>query len=160
MALYNDQIYLTKEGLNDLKKELAELTEVKRPQMVDRVANARSLGDLSENSDYTTAKEELAMIDGRIDELGGIINRAKIITTRGRKSGFNKIKLGSKVTLKTNNKEHIFTVVGEWEADPLAKKISHDSPLGKALLGKGEGDKVEVEAPVGKIVYHIIKIHH
>jgi len=122
---------------------------------VDRLANARGQGDLSENSDYQSAKEELEFMDGRIDELEEVIKNAEVVT-----SGHNghSVALGTKVTLKTNGKQTVFDIVGEWEADPVNKKISHDSPLGVALLGKKVGEKAEVEAPAGKVIYEILSI--
>lgn len=153
-------IFLTKEGLNELKKEYDELIKGKRPKAVERIAVARGLGDLSENSEYASARDELAFIDGRIEELEGLLSHAKLIRAgNGSKSKKgHEVKLGSQVTLVVHGKKEVFTVVGEWEADPVEKKISHDSPLGKALLGKKVGEKVEVEAPVGKILYSISAI--
>ena len=153
------QIFLTKEGFSELKKEYDELTKSKRPAAVERIAAARAQGDLAENSEYAAAREELSFIDGRIEELEGLIAHAKVIRESSSKKGEGEIKLGSKVTLAVNGKREVFTVVGEWEADPTEKKISHDSPLGRALLGKAAGDKVEVEAPAGKILYAIVDIH-
>lgn len=150
------KIYLTEEGLEELKKELTTLTKTKRPEVVERVSQARNQGDLSENAEYSAARDELSFIDGRIDELEIIIKQATII--KGVKGDDKQIKLGSKVTLHVGKKEEEFMVVGEWEADPKDKKISHESPLGKALLGRTIGDKVEVEAPVGKINYTILSI--
>lgn len=150
------QFYVTQKGLEDLKTELNNLQKKKRAEVVDRVANARSMGDLSENSEYHAAKEELSLVDGRIEELEEIIKKVQVIKEDG---GSKVIGLGSQVTIKVNNKEEVFSLVGEWEADPHQKKISHESPLGKALIGKKPGDKVEVEAPAGKIAYHILKIH-
>jgi transcription elongation factor GreA len=154
----DNRVFLTKEGLEELKQELTELTEKKRPSLIKRVAKARDYGDLSENAEYSTSREELSFIEGRIEELEEIISKAKVIQN-GKNSSSKEVKLGSKLTVKVNGKEHIYTVVGEWEADPLEKKISHDSPLGKALIGKKEGEMVEVDAPAGKIAYHIVKIH-
>ena len=138
---------LTKSGLDELKKELALLVDDKRPKLVERLANARAMGDLSENADYQSAKEELEMLDGRIDELEDVIKNAVITDEKN-----------TKVTVKINGKEVVFNIVGEWEADPSNKKISDKSPLGMALLGKKKGDKVEVDAPAGKIVYEILKV--
>lgn len=152
----NKKIYLTKEGLAELKKEYKELTNTKRPEVLARVSQARNMGDLSENAEYSAAREELSFIDGRIDELEELLKQAVVI--REVKSEAHGVKLGSTVTLNIKDKKEIFTVVGEWEADPTAKKISHESPLGKALLGKKVGDKVEVEAPAGKLIYSIISI--
>ncbi len=145
---------LTKDGLDELKKEHDGLVNTKRPDAVRRLSDARDLGDLSENSEYAAAKQDLAFIDGRIAELEEIIHSAKIITnhTKGH------VDVGCKVTLTVNGKKEMFTVVGEWEADPMQKKISHESPLGKALLGKKVGEKVEVEAPAGKLLYKILHI--
>lgn len=144
---------LTKDGLITLKEELRDLVEVKRPKLVDRLSNARSQGDLSENSDYQSAKEELEFLDGRIDELNEVVKSATVVATTNGSSG---IGIGTKVTVKIKGKETVFHIVGEWEADPMNKKISHDSPLGVALLGKKVGDKAEVDAPAGKIVYEIV----
>lgn len=152
----NNQVYLTKEGLEHLKKEHQSLIEVRRPTTVERLANARSAGDLTENSDYTQAKQDLAFIDGRIAELEEVLGRVQIID-----KGHGKCKqvgLGCKVKVKVAGEEHVFHLVGEWEADPNLKKISHESPLGKMLLGRSVGDKVEVDAPAGKIFYTILEI--
>jgi len=152
------KIYLTRGGLEDLKKEFEELSKVKRPEVLTRVSQARDMGDLSENAEYVAAREELSFIDGRIDELEELLRQAILID--GDHKNSNKIvKLGSTVTLTVKGKKEIFTVVGEWEADPKEKKISHESPLGKALIGKKVGEKVEVEAPAGKISYSILSVH-
>jgi len=150
-------VYVTSKGLKELKEELRVLTEEKRPALIDRVATARAHGDLSENSEYTAAREDLAFVEGRIEEIEVLIAKAKLI--KNNHSANNEVVLGCKVTVKVNDKEQTFEVVGEWEADPLEQKISHTSPLGQALLGKGKGDQVEIEAPAGKVTYHILKIH-
>jgi len=152
------KIYLTKEGLEELKKEQGELVNVKRPDVLERVSQARSLGDLSENAEYVAAREELSFIDGRIDELEELLKQVSIISEDPKNSS-HVVKLGSKVTVNVKGKKESFMVVGEWEADPMEKKISHESPLGKALLGKKVGEKVEVEAPAGKINYVIISVN-
>lgn len=148
------KIMLTREGLAELKKEHGNLVNVKRPEAVSRLAVARGQGDLAENSEYTAAKQDLAFIDGRIAELELVLHEATVVVSHSKK----KIDVGCKVTLHISGKKEIFTIVGEWEADPLQKKISHFSPLGKALLGKKVGEKVEVEAPAGKITYKILNI--
>lgn len=152
----NKKVYLTKEGLDDLRKEHEELTKVKRPQVVQRVSEAREMGDLAENAEYSAAREELAFIDGRIDELEELLKQVEIIAED--KTSKSQVVLGSKVTVKNSGNKIIYNVVGEWEADPADKKISHESPLGKALLGKRIGDSVEVTAPAGKILYTVIDI--
>lgn len=153
------KIYLTKEGLTELKKEFDELTKVKRPEILERVSQARNLGDLSENAEYVAARDELSFIDGRIGELEELVAQASLIHEGGKSGAHKTIKLGSKVTLHHKGKKDDYMVVGEWEADPTAKKISHESPLGKALLGKKVGETVEVEAPVGRIIYTIVTVH-
>ena len=153
----NKKIYLTKEGLAELKKEYEELVKVKRPDVLARVTQARNMGDLSENVEYVAVREELTFVDGRIDELEIILKNAVVIRENV-KTANHAVKLGSTVTLHSNGKKEIFTVVGEWEADPMNKKISHESPLGKVLLGKRVGEKVQVEAPAGKITYAIIGV--
>lgn len=150
------KIYLTKDGLADLKKEHEELTKVKRPEVVTRVSDARNQGDLSENAEYVAAREELSFIDGRIDELEELLKQVSLIQED--KAHSSAVELGSEVTLKISGKEEVYRVVGEWEADPAEKKISHESPLGKALLGKKGGESIEVEAPAGKIHYTIVSV--
>lgn len=149
-------VKLTKNGLEALKKEFEELVNVKRPKVVERLAYARGQGDLSENSDYQSAKEELEFLDGRIDELDAVLKTASVVSSG--KNGKTGVGVGTKVTVKVNGKQTIFDIVGEWEADPVNKKISHDSPLGMALLGKKVGEKAEVEAPAGKVQYEILAI--
>lgn len=153
------KVFVTKEGLAELKHELEELNKVRRPHVLERVSQARSMGDLAENSEYTAAREELSLIDGRIEELSEIIKRADLISEKRGGSGKSTVQLGSAITLSINGKKEEFSLVGEWEADPREKKISHESPLGKALIGKSIGEKVEVEAPAGKVVYTIVGIN-
>lgn len=154
--LANHIVQLTIEGRTELEKELEELRTVKRPVSVKRLQTAREFGDLSENAEYHDAREELNFIDGRIEELEDILSRSKVVKATTSKS---LIGIGCKVTVAANGSSHVFHIVGEWEANPMEKKISHDSPLGKALLGKKVGDKVEVAAPAGKILYTVKKIH-
>lgn len=148
------QVQLTANGLDALKSELNELLNVKRPALVSRLSNARSQGDLSENSDYQNAKEELEFLEGRIDELEDVIKNA-IVVDLNNGSGAG---VGTKVTVRVNGVKNTFEIVGEWEADMALKKISHTSPLGSALVGKKVGEKFEVEAPVGKVVYEVVSI--
>ena len=147
---------VTKQGLEALEKELQVLVEEKRPQLVERLAFARSHGDLSENNDYQNAKEELEFLDGRMSELEEVLKNVVIVKVKnGRK---NAVDVGTKVTLKVDGHQQIFFIVGDWEADPKEKKISHISPLGKSLVGKKVGEKIEVEAPAGKLTYEILAI--
>lgn len=146
--------YLTKEGLEALKIELAALKSTKLPQGVERVSRAREFGDLSENAEYHSAREDLAWIEGRIEEITILLSQASEI-----KSGkSDSVGIGCTVKVGINGNQHEFAIVGEWEADPAAKKISHESPLGKALTGKKVGEVVEVDAPAGKIAYTVLGI--
>jgi transcription elongation factor GreA len=156
MTLNDKKMYLTKNGLEDLKREYEELTKNKRPLVVSRLSSAREQGDLSENAEYTAAREELSFLDGRIDELEVILKQVVIIDESHHKT--NVIDLGSEVKVKIGAREEVFHLVGEWEADPTNKKISHESPLGKALMGKAVGDEFEVEAPAGKMIYRVVSI--
>jgi len=148
-------VQMTKDGLKALKNELDELGNVKRPKLVERLSYARSQGDLTENSDYSNAKEELEFLDGRISEIENVLKSAVIVSHNGNGNG---VEVGAKVTLGLNGQKHIYEIVGEWEADPVNKKISPESPLGQALFGKKKGEKIEVEAPAGKLTYEILAI--
>lgn len=149
-----DRPLLTKQGQLELQVEYKDLVGNKRPAAVGRLSDARDLGDLSENSEYASAKQDLTFIDGRIAELEDILHGAKVITSHQK----GLVNVGCKVTIHMNGKKDVFHVVGEWEADPASKKISHSSPLGKALMGKKVGETAQVEAPAGKILYEIIEI--
>jgi len=144
---------LTKAGFDRLQTELSSLN-AKRPLVVERLSVARSMGDLSENNDYQTAKEELAFLDGQIEELESLVQNAKITVSPA--SG--EVGFGHSVTVKVNGSQTVFQIVGEWEANPAQKRISHASPLGQSLMGKKVGDQVEVEAPAGKILYTVVDI--
>lgn len=152
------KVFLTKEGLAELKKEYDDLSNDKRPSIVKRLSQARDQGDLSENAEYHAAREELSFVDGRIDELEELLKDVVIIEDHTNTGGNRSVELGSKVTVKIDGKHEVYSLVGEFEADPADKKISHESPLGKALIGKKVGEKIEVEAPAGKILYTIVSI--
>jgi len=152
----DEKVYLTEEGLEKIKKELDTLKNQTRPNVVERLSLARLQGDLSENSEYSAAKEQLAFIDGQIEELEEVIKNARVV--KGSKKTSDLVSLGCKVTVEVNKKKQLYQIVGEWEADPVQKKVSHSSPLGKALIGRKVGDEVEFEAPAGKVVFKIVKI--
>jgi len=143
---------MTPVGYRQLVTELEQLEKDKLPTAIDRVAKAREFGDLSENAEYHSARDDLAALEGRIDELRDIITRVQVVDA---KKSSDEINLGSVVHVEANGSEHQFTIVGEWEADPSVRKISHESPLGKALMGKKAGDMVDVDAPAGKLTYKI-----
>lgn len=160
-ALLEDQTLVTKEGLKKLQDELNELKVVKRKEVAERLKEAISYGDLSENSEYQEAKNEQAFIEGRILELEQMIKNAKIISERKTKTKVNEIQIGTTVTVrnKTDGDDPIaYTIVGSTEANPLEKKISNESPVGKALLGKQKGDTVEVQTPSGPFKYEILSV--
>ena len=150
----SDTIIVTKEGLETLKNELKELTEVKRPQVANRIKSAREMGDITENAEYDAARQEQSFVEGRINELEEILKKAKPSDTKSN----GEIIVGSKVTLSIDGEEEEYHVVGAPEANPKLKKISHESPLGSSLLGKKVGDKIVVEAPVGELTYTILHI--
>ena len=146
---------LTKEGLEELKRELQELIDVKRPEVVTKISVARDMGDLSENAAYVSARDQQDFIEGRISELEDIIKKAVVST--GVSSG-GIVSVGSKIRVHVDGGEEEYMGVGAPEADPKEGKISHESPLGNALVGKKVGDKVEIEAPMGKLVYTILSV--
>jgi len=149
------KIQLTQKGFNDLQLELEDLIKNKKSKAIDRLSKARSMGDLKENSEYTAAKEELALVEGRIQEINNVLSNAEV--TLMYKAG-NKIEIGSTVTVDINGQKDTFQIVGEFEADPMNKKLSQNSPIGQALINKKVGDLVEVNIPAGKIQYKIIEI--
>jgi transcription elongation factor GreA len=149
------KVLLTKEGLEDLKKELKNLIEVKRPEVVQKISAARDMGDLSENAAYVSARDEQAFIEGRIAELEEIIKNA-VVSSGASSKGV--VSVGCKIRVHVDGVEQEFSLVGGPEADPKEKKISHESPLGRALMGKRVGDKVEIDAPMGKLVYTILSV--
>ena len=114
----SNQVQLTKQGFESLEKELDELVDVKRPKVVERLSNARGEGDLSENSDYQGAKEELEFIDGRIAELEEVLKNAQVVSSSGNSGGAG---VGAKITVKYDGEKCVFEMVGEWEADPVNK---------------------------------------
>lgn len=147
-------IYVTKEGYDKLKAELDELKNVRRKEIASRIEIAKDMGDLSENAEYHEAKDEQGFIEGRIAELDATLPYAVIIE----KDSSGCVNVGSTVRISTNNKEKEYTIVGASEADPVSGRISNESPLGIAFIGKCAGDSVEVQVPSGKIVYHIISV--
>lgn len=150
-----DDVVLTQDGYDELVAELTVIRDEKLPKAIERVATARSFGDLSENSEYHAAREDLAFLEGRIAELDALVLKAKVVKA---KKGRTTIGIGSTVLVHIGRAKHTYKIVGEWEANPAEKKISESSPLGKALVGKREGDEIEVDAPAGKIKYKIASI--
>lgn len=151
-------VYVTAEGLEALKAELDELVNVKRPALAERLHFAIKQGDLSENADYIAAKEEQGFLEGRIRELEASVRHARLIEKSD--AGDGKVTLGSHVTVREEgfDESETYHVVGPTEADPRKGKISHESPLGRALLGHEVGDEVTVRAPAGSIHFEILKV--
>ena len=150
------KIYLTREGLADLKNELDDLINVKRPANIIAIKEARALGDLSENADYDSAKNEQAEIEGRIKRLEKMLENVEIIEH----VNTDKVSIGSTVSIKYVDDDDTdeYKIVGSQEADPFMSKISNESPIAKAILNKKVGDIVEVESPNGVYKIEITEI--
>ena len=146
--------YLTPEGLEKFKKELAELKNVKRKEIAQRIKYAASFGDLSENFSYQQAKDDQGFLERRILELEKIISQAKVIERGDGK----KVQIGSVVTVSINNKKQKIQIVEPEEVSFQESKISFKSPLGEALMGKSAGKIINVQTPAGKMQYKIIEI--
>jgi transcription elongation factor GreA len=145
---------LTQQGWDELDKELAEL-KARRGEIAEKIKSARDFGDLSENAEYDAARDEQGQVEGRISEIEEILQNASIIkttTTNG------VVSIGSKVTLNTPKGVMTYTIVSSVEADPAEKKISDESPIGHALLGKKVGESTEIKTPTGIIEYKIKEI--
>lgn len=148
------QFHLTEEGIVELKTELGGLVTQRGP-IAERIKTAREFGDLAENAEYISARQEQERVEGRIAEIENILQNVEVIK---KPKSDGKIQLGSTVKLKSAGKAKEFQVVGTVEADPLNGKISDESPIGKALLGKREGDTVEIKTPAETTVYKIVDI--
>lgn len=162
MTTLNDdnQVLVTEEGLKKLKAELKEFEEVRRKEVAARLKEAIAYGDLSENSEYEEAKNEQAFVEGRIVELEAMIANAKIIKD-DKKGKKDHVQIGSTVTVQNITEKddpETYTIVGSTEADPVEHKISNESPIGSALLGKEKGDIVKVKVPAGIFEYKVVKI--
>ena len=146
---------LTKEGIEELKKEVAELIAERGP-IAERIKTAREFGDLSENAEYSSARQEQEQTEARIAEIEHILLNVEVIK---KPKGDSKVQLGSNVKLKSEDgKTKEFQVVGTVEADPLNGKISDESPIGQALIGKKENEDVEIKTPVETATYKIVDI--
>lgn len=153
-----EEYHLTQEALDELRAELEHKINVERPQLAKRLKAAIELGDLSENAEYHSAKETQGFLEGRIQHLQNIISSAVVIDEQA--GGDGTVRLGTTVTVKQEgfDEPEVYQIVGKVEANPREGKISDESPLGEALLGAREGDKVRYQAPVGELVFEIVKI--
>ncbi len=147
------QFYLTHEGVEELKTELSELTAQRGP-IAERIKTAREFGDLSENAEYSSARQEQERVESRISDIENILLNVEIIQKSAKS---DVVSLGSTVVLENGTKKQ-FTIVGTVEADPLNGKISDESPIGQALLGKKLGDQVEIKTPAETATYKIATI--
>lgn len=153
----SNKIYLTNEGFLEIEEELNHLKEVKRPEVIKALKDARALGDLSENADYDAARNEQAQVEGRIKELEILLEKAELIEKRDT----DKVGLGTTVKIKYEDDDddvEEYRIVGSKEADPSNNKISNESPLAKGIMGAKVGDKCTVESPNGNYQVEILEI--
>jgi transcription elongation factor GreA len=146
---------ITQDGYNKLKEEYDFLSTVRRKEIAERIERAKELGDLSENAEYSEAKDAQALNEGRIMELSATLKNVTIVN---KVSDSEHIVMGSKVTVKIDGKEKEYTIVSFNESDPLNGLISNESPLGLAFIGKRKGESVDVETPRGVMHYKIVKV--
>lgn len=146
---------VTQKGYDKVLAEIEVLKKTKRPIAVARLKKAREMGDLSENSEYVAAKEDLSFLDGRVQELEYLLRQVKVVDTA---SDNSVVEVGSVVEVMVNGKKDTISIVGELEANITEKKLSNNSPIGSALLGKKKGETVEVTIPAGQIEYKIVNI--
>ena len=151
-----EQFYVTSEGLEEMKKELEDLKNVKRPEVINALKDARALGDLSENAEYDAARSEQALVENKIKELEQMIEHATIIE----EVKTDKVSVGTTVKIEyIDDKEtEVYSIVGSKEADPFENKISNESPIAKALIGRKVNDIVSVDSPNGKYDVKIVEI--
>jgi len=147
--------YFSQEGLEKLRNELEERVSVLRPEIANRIKEAKELGDLSENAEYDAAKDAQASNEGRIEEVKSILENAVIITST---DGSGVVNVGSSVKVDSKNGTQTFVIVGAAESDPGAGFISNESPLGAAFLGHKKDDKIEVKTPRGAAEYKILEV--
>ncbi|HEY6057532.1 MAG TPA: transcription elongation factor GreA [Candidatus Limnocylindrales bacterium] len=147
--------YLSRDGYEKLRAELEEMTNVRRAEVARRIHDAKEHGDLTENAEYEDAKNEQAFVEGRIQSLEALIKNATIIDEN---HSTEHVQIGSTVSVESEDGVELFTIVGSAEARPADGKISNESPVGRALLGKKKGEKVLVRVPAGDFTYKIVKI--
>jgi transcription elongation factor GreA len=151
-----NKTYLTDAGIQKLNDELTDLTTKQRPELAKRLREAIKMGDLKENADYIAAKEDQAFVEGRILKVKEMLRSSVLISNQLNKQ---EVSIGSTVTIsEENSDEEQYTLVGSAEADPPMGRISHESPIGQAIIGKSTGDSVQVSTPGGNITFKIVKI--
>lgn len=147
--------YLSQEGLENIKRELQDLKTVRRRETAAKIETAKALGDLSENAEYHEAKDEMAFIEGRIQQIEQILKNVSVIE-QGASTGT--VRIGSKIEVESNGRKKEYTIVGSNEADPMKGLISNESPLGNAFIGHVKGDRVDVVTPAGSQTYSIVSV--
>jgi transcription elongation factor GreA len=155
VAVNNKPTYLSKEGLQKLREELEQMVSVRRSEIATRIHDAKEHGDLTENAEYEDAKNEQAFVEGRIQALESMIKNAVLIDEN---HSTDHVQIGSTVVLQSEDGRETYTIVGSAEASPGEGKISNESPVGRALLGRRKGDKVLVSVPAGDFTYTIVGI--
>ena len=152
----SNKVYLTNEGFLEIEEELNHLKEVKRPEVIKALKDARALGDLSENADYDAARNEQAQVEGRIKELEQLLEKAELIEKRDT----DKVGLGTTIIIKYIDDDEVeeYRIVGSKEADPAKFKISNESPLAQAVMGHKAGEVCTVESPNGSYQVEIVEI--
>lgn len=148
--------YMTQDKIDQLKAELINLQKETITGLAKRIDDARQMGDLSENAEYHAAREDLAWAQSRVKEINAILDNAQVISTD--QSAGKTVSIGATIVVESNKIKKEYTIVGAQEADPLISKISNESPLGAAFLGKKAGDKVKVSLPKGEVEYKVIEI--
>jgi transcription elongation factor GreA len=151
----NKPTYISREGLEKLRHELEEMVSIRRPEIAQRIHDAKEHGDLTENAEYEDAKNEQAFVEGRIQQLEALIKNATIIDEH---HDTHHVQIGSTVKVKGPDGSQSFMIVGSTEARPTEGRISNESPVGRALLGRKKGEVVKVQVPAGDIAYTIVSI--
>ena len=149
-------VLLTKDGLRTLGEELEQLVNVRRGEVAERIRQARDFGDIAENAEYTEAKNEQSLVEGRIQTLEAMVRNAVLIEEESRERGV--VAVGAQVNVSSEEGEEKYSIVGAAEADPLNGRISNESPLGRALLGHKAGDEVEWTSPIGTSRVKILSV--
>ncbi len=149
-------VLITREGLRKLEEEHAQLVSTRRAEVAERIRAARDFGDITENAEYTEAKNEQSLLEGRILTLEVMINNAVLIEDGEREAGV--VDIGARVVVHSDDGDEAYAIVGPAEADPLAGRISNESPLGRALLGHRAGDSVEWRSPSGQSRVKILEV--
>jgi transcription elongation factor GreA len=151
----NKPAYLSKEGLEQIRQELDELVNVRRAEIATRIHEAKEHGDITENAEYEDAKNEQAFVEGRIQALSALVKNAVVIEET---HSSTHVQIGSTVTIQSKDGKESFTIVGSAEAAPADGRISNESPVGRALLGRRKGEEVTVSVPAGDYKYKILSI--